>query len=210
MTKTVLLSLSLLSQTALLFLPPSRLLADDSSGLLNRGAGQTDIMDIYGPLPLPDSPPILFFVLAAGGAILLAGLLLLVLRRRRTARTSGPGPAETALHALQEARRAASDHGDTRRYADELCRILRRYIEASCRLRTTRMTSREFLARLSADRSVPASLVRMTGNLESFLALCDRVKFGGCMPAGETCEAMAQTVRSCIDSLSASSGREGG
>jgi hypothetical protein len=131
-----------------------------------------------GPVELPGGPVRPPFPWLRWSAGLAAALVALVLFLRR-ARPAPPGPApveappppgphERALERLAALRGRAS--GDAEPFYVEAADIMREYLGARFRLRAAEMTSEELVAALPH------------GQLETFLRICDLVKFAGARP----------------------------
>ena len=107
-----------------------------------------ELRDIYGPVPITETPPYLLIA----GIILLALLAAAVCYwffKKRTAPAPPPIPPwQRALQDLADARKLLNPERGLL-YMDRVSQILRSYIESRFAVQSTRQTTREFLQGLT-------------------------------------------------------------
>lgn len=142
---------------------------------------EEQLRDIHGPLQLPEEPDYTFLVI---GIVLLVVLLMAAVWyfRFRKEKVVLPAPDEIALAALMRARSLISSNKPLQ-YSTELSQILRRYIEARFRIKSTRQTTKEFFAGLT-DNPQHESILPEDHNerLKECLEECDMAKFARYTP----------------------------
>lgn len=162
-------------------------------------AAAGDIIDIYGPIVLPEPPPYYIF------AMLLLALIVAVIcyyfwrKRKQDKPLVLPDPAELALASLQRAELQLPKTGPLV-FASEASHILRSYIERSYNIGMTRQTTTEFFSDLNRNISTDQSpLASHVESLKQCLSLCDLVKFARFLPEGGAVKALANNVRTFIE-----------
>ncbi len=136
------------------------------------------LRDIHGPVPLAGQPP--WWVIGGIIAIVLVLFALVVLFLKRRQKTSAPLPApwETALAELAAARELQHQ---ALLYVERVSEILRRYIESRFAIRSTRQTTREFLAELGQSGG-HSPLAPFRQELQIWLEQADLAKFARLVP----------------------------
>ena len=138
-----------------------------------------ELHDIHGPVPITGHPP----YWAIGGTIavvlaILAALYFYLKKRRRPAPPVPLSAWETALAELAAAKKLQSQ---ALLYMEKASEILRRYIESRFAIRSTRQTTREFLAGLShTGQHNPLAPYRP--ELQACLEQADMAKFARLVP----------------------------
>lgn len=165
------------------------------------GQQQTDIYDIYGPLPLPDPIGWLPFVIA--GILLIAILSLLLFlfykRKKKSVIPSIP-PHVTALAELEKARKYLINN-QSLIYAERISEILRRYIEKRFTISSTRQTTSEFLYTIQRTVSGDGSaLLPFRDELSKCMLQCDLAKYAHKTTDIASMEEMENGVQRFIDS----------
>lgn len=157
-----------------------------------------DVIDIYGPIVLPNPPPYYLY------ALLLLALIAAVIcyyfwrKRQQDKPLVLPDPAELALASLQRAELQLPQTGPLV-FATEASQILRSYIEQTFSIGMTRQTTTEFFSNL--NRKISTDQGPLSSHVESLkqcLSLCDLVKFARFLPKGDAVKALANTVRTFI------------
>lgn len=150
-----------------------------------------ELRDIQGPVPLAGQLP----SWAIGGglaliAAILAGIYLYRKRRRKPAQAAAPTPWEAALAELAAAKKL---QGQGLLYMERVSEILRRYIESRFAIRSTRQTTREFLAGLGhAGEHSPLHPYRP--ELQACLEQADMAKFARLVPEPGNAAQMERAV----------------
>ncbi len=163
-----------------------------------------DIRDIKTPLSLPrDYRKIIIWTSLALALLVLLGVSFYIWRRHRAGkgilpqRVEPPRPAhETALAALS-ALRASSllAEGRVKEYYIELSEIIRRYIEGRYFITALELTSLELISDLRrAD--VEVENIEL---IQSFLEVCDLVKFAKLIPPPAQNEAVTQKAFDLVE-----------
>ncbi len=157
-----------------------------------------ELRDIHGPLPLTDMPP--YLVPAAVAFVLLLALAALIyfLKKRKNPVPPPVPPWETALSELAEARQFQNP-GQSLLYMEWAGQILRRYIESRFAIRSTRQTTREFLAGLH-DGGGDSPLAEYQTELGVCLEQADLAKFAHLVPDREHLIEMEAAVTAFIRS----------
>jgi hypothetical protein len=136
-----------------------------------------DIRPIRGAVEIPPPPqsPWPTILAVVGGVLALALLVALAiwLKRRAEARRI-PNLRQKAEKALENARKLMTPE-HSREYSIAVSDIVRSFIEGVFKLPSTRRTTEEFLAELSAGNIVDLGPYRQT--LDRFLHQCDIGKF---------------------------------
>lgn len=189
-----------------LTLMPPRQPADKTAQQQQTLQQSDELHDIHGPLPIAGQPP---YPAIAG--IVLAILLILAalffwLKRRSKPGPAAPHPWETALSELAAAKPLQSG-GQGLLYMERAGQVLRRYIESRFAIRSTRQTTREFLAGLSHAGN--SSLDDYRPELQVCLEQADMAKFAHRVPDLDNMVQMEQAVTDFVkktEPISAASG----
>lgn len=149
------------------------------------------LRDIHGPVPLAGQPP----YWAIGGAIalllaVLAAFFIYLKKRRRPKGVAPLAPWETALAELAAARELQHQ---ALLYVERVGEILRRYIESRFAIRSTRQTTREFLAGLSQSGG-DSPLAHYRQELQTCLEQADMAKFARLAPGPDHMAEMERAV----------------
>lgn len=166
------------------------------SGQPPQSQQNVELHDIHGPLPLTDTPP--YLVPAAITFVLLLALAALwyFLKKRKKPAPPPLPPWEMALIELAEARQFQNP-GQSLLYMERAGQILRRYIESRFAIRSTRQTTREFLAGLH-DGGGDSPLAAHRTELGVCLEQADLAKFAHLVPDREHLSAMEAAVTAFI------------
>ncbi|MBT8334122.1 MAG: hypothetical protein KJP19_06790 [Deltaproteobacteria bacterium] len=157
-----------------------------------------DVIDIYGPIVLPNPPP--YYVYALLLLALIAAFICYYFWKKRQQEKPLvlPDPAELALASLQRAELQLPETGPLV-FAAEASQILRSYIEQTFNIGMTRQTTTEFFSELNqkiiTDQGPLSSHVE---SLKQCLSLCDLVKFARFLPEGGAVKALGNNVRTFI------------
>lgn len=170
--------------------------------------GQRDILDIYGPVPLP--APVPYHLYVAG--LLLGALALFVLFRLRNRfkkqnviHIDHVGKALTALKQAEK----LHDSIDIRHYCNEVSCILKTFLEETSGQRITSRTTAEFITAISAGKSRETGQLsdhqtqNNTETLLQCLMVCDKAKFARFHPDSEEITALGAKARSFIEATAA-------
>ena len=155
-----------------------------------------DIIDIYGPLELPEPPPYLWYAAVAAAGISLALLIYLLRRRLKQKKETVADPTDTALAELNEAQALLPETG-VADYCNKVADILRSYVEQRSGCRITRQTTTESLQNLKYERQHVIGGEQLT-SLQNCFALCDRVKFARFTPDSEETELLGQLAHAFV------------
>ena len=196
--------------TALLFLPAvllhsTPLRASNAVPMSNmnqpsQAISAEDILDIYGPLPLPEPKPYLCYALFVLLFLMLVVGIWVSWRYYKNRKETNPvDPARTALSSLDSAERKLPVNGVVF-FADEVSQLLRSYIEARFHLPITSCTTNEFFRQLQLNPEADRYPV-ITGkdDLEASLELCDKIKFSRFLPESEAVRLLGERVRRFIE-----------
>lgn len=160
-----------------------------------------ELRDIHPPVLLPEAAD---YTMLIGGLIALCVVLAVLFwffRLRKKNDVLPPAHA-TALAALAEARSMMTTE-QAIEYAATLSDILRGYIEKRFAIQTTRQTTKEFFASLSANPNRTARLLENHhDSLKTCLDQCDMAKFARCTPDTESMENMETAVENFIKATS--------
>jgi len=162
------------------------------------GAGQVtaadDIRDIRGPLHIPD--PVNWLTYAIGACLALAAGVgaWRWFRRRKTLRAKRA--YELAFERLEQAR-ALMTPEMAEAFSVSVSSAVRAYIEDRFRVRVTRHTTEEFMARIQADPS--GELTAYSDLLHNFLIHCDLAKFARCLLTGAEMKEMHRSAWDFVD-----------
>ena len=155
-----------------------------------------ELHDIYGPVPIKEQPPYLLIAGSVCLLLLLAALLFWFLRKKG-AKTPPPIPPwERALLDLAEAKRLLSPERGLL-YMDRVSQILRSYIESRFAIKSTRQTTREFLAGLTGVGD-GSPLQTYKTELKDCLEQADMAKFAHHLPQLGNLEQMEVAVTTFI------------
>lgn len=165
--------------------------------------------DIYGPVQLPvmHGPffwPLIALLVVVAGALLFLGVVFW--RRRRKAGKPAEAAA-LALAALDELRGLMTP-SQSLVYATRLSEILRGYIESRFQIHSTRQTTKEFFAALTARTPAAPELAEYQSRLGRCLDQCDLAKFARYAPDIAEMELMGQAVREFIQTTELDSSRQ--
>ncbi len=155
----------------------------------------TDVLDIYGPILLPEPFNWLPYLSALLVILLFCIFFIVYLKKRKPSIAASAPPHETALAELVEARRYI-ENNQSLQYAQRISAILRTYIERRFHIRVTRQTTVEFL--LEAQRDQDSQLYRYKESLKKCLELCDLAKYARKATTRANMEDMEESVRSFI------------
>lgn len=149
-----------------------------------------ELRDIHGPVSIAGQPP----YWAIGGAVavlaILAALYFYLKKWRKPAPTPLPSPWETALAELAAAKELQNKG---LLYMEKASEILRRYIESRFAIRSTRQTTREFLAGLNhTGQHNPLAPYRP--ELQACLEQADMAKFARLVPDSGVLAQMERAV----------------
>ncbi len=165
------------------------------------------LRDIHPPLLLPEAADYTWFIVGFLLLLCIIGLATWFFRSRKR-NVSLPFADETALLDLAGARHLMTAE-QALQYATALSDILRRYIENRFRIQTSRQTTKEFFAGLTAHPTGTAKELEEYGDtLHSCLDQCDMAKFARCVPNLRTMEKMEEAVQDFIEATREK--REGG
>jgi hypothetical protein len=159
---------------------------------------QVELRDIHGPLPLADTPPYAMAAAIAFVVLLILAALWYFLKKRKKPVPPPVPPWEMALLELAEARQFQNP-GQSLLYMERAGQILRRYIESRFAIRSTRQTTREFLAGLH-DGGGDSPLAAHRAELGVCLEQADLAKFAHLAPDRERLKAMEAAVTAFIRS----------
>lgn len=176
-----------------LTLMPPRQPADKTANQPQTLQQSDELHDIHGPLPIVGQPPYLAIAGIILAILLIHAALLFWLKRRSKPGPAAPHPWETALCELAAAKPLQSA-GQGLLYMERAGQILRRYIESRFAIRSTRQTTREFLAGLSQAGN--SSLDDYRPELQVCLEQADMAKFAHRVPDLDN---MAQMERAVMD-----------
>ena len=165
-----------------------------------------DIIDIYGPVALPEPPPYLLYACLAAAGICLVILIYLLRRRLKQQKPSVPDPADTALAELSRARAMLAEAG-VAVYCSQVADILRGYVEQRSGCLITRQTTIESLQNLKHQRQQIIGGEQLR-SLQDCFALCDQVKFARFSPDSKETELLGQRAASFVSTTRA--GQAGG
>jgi hypothetical protein len=162
-------------------------------------ADVSQLRDIPGPEPLPESRSRWIPVLRWSGAalVLLAAIMFILQRRRRAGATPELPPHEWAAREL--ARLESMDlprHGQAERFHTLVSDTIRRYLELRFQLRAPRQTTAEFL---EAMRESPHLNAEQRTLLREFLERCDLAKFARAEYSDEECRVTTEMARGFVE-----------
>lgn len=161
-------------------------------------SGSLQLRDIHPPLLLPEAADYTRFIVGFLLLLFLIGVAVWFLRFRKK-KISLPFADETALLDLAGARHLMTVE-QALHYATTLSAILRRYIENRFRIQTSRQTTKEFFAGLTAHPGQTAMELENHGEtLHVCLDQCDLAKFARCVPDLRSMEKMEKAVQDFIE-----------
>ncbi len=166
------------------------------SGQSPQSQQNVELRDIHGPLPLADTPPYLVPAAIAFGVLRALAALWYFLKKRKKPAPPPIPPWEMALIELAEARQFQNP-GQSLLYMERAGQILRRYIESRFAIRSTRQTTREFLAGLH-NGGDDAPLAAYRTELGACLEQADLAKFAHLVPDREHLSEMETAVTAFI------------
>ncbi len=162
---------------------------------------EEQLRDIHGPLQLPEEPDYTFLIIGIALFTLLTAVAVWFFWLRKK-KVILPAPDEIALAALMRARSLISSNQPLQ-YSTELSLILRRYIEARLRIKSTRQTTKEFFAGLTDNPQHESILPEdHTERLKECLEECDMAKFARYAPDRSSMEKMESAVQYFVESTS--------
>jgi len=170
-----------------------------SAGTVPDSAPAEELLDIKGPVEIPDHNLTLLMSIAALLLVILI-ILLIILWRRRAGKHRAVQAHEQALQQLTKAKQLI-DNGDVAAFVTLIDQTLRGYIEQRFAISARRQTTREFISGLtSGKRTVPRLLADNSTNLQTWLEHCDLVKFARGSLDRETMENMLVNLRTFLES----------
>lgn len=169
---------------------------------------KVELRDIHGPLPLTDTLPYLMPAAVALVLLLALAALIYFLKKRKKPAPPPIPPWEMALAELAEARQYQNP-GQSLLYMERAGQILRRYIESRFAIRSTRQTTREFLAGLH-DGGGDSPLAEYRTELGLCLEQADLAKFAHLAPDREHLTEMEAAVTAFIRSTRPAPATTGG
>ncbi len=136
-----------------------------------------DILDIVGPVPIPEFPWMTLAIIA--GALLAVGAIIFaIMRLMRPAPPVVPSARARALERLRELR-ARIGAIDAYQLSIHVSDTLRDFLSATLRIPATRQTSPEFLGRLRETHAVADA---QRDRIAAFLERVDMTKFAHDIP----------------------------
>jgi hypothetical protein len=160
----------------------------------------SQLRDITGPEPMPETKSPWIPVLRWSGAALVTlaiALLLLEWRRRQAKAAPELPPHEWAVRELARLESMGlPQHGQAERFHTLASDTIRRYLELRFQLRAPRQTTAEFL---EAMREAPQLDVGQRTLLREFLERCDLAKFARAEYSEEECKGTADMARKFVD-----------
>lgn len=211
---TTCLATGLLAQTTSDFRAPESLAMQPSATASLPGAaadGQTDILDIYGPIELPEPVPYIryaVFALLAAGAIGCLTFFILHRQKRLRSRRNASDPADLALAELRRAALLRNKTGESGvfgsiTYCESVSQILRDYIEAVSSRRIVSQTSTECLDKLGRSRNqMPGLGNEQIDILKQCFRRCDMAKFAHAAPDLSETASLGEMAESFIAATS--------
>lgn len=170
--------------------------------LQNRAAAASippeELIDIYGPLPLPDPPNWLLYLACAAAALGLAALCIYLVRRKKTKGVMQISAQSKALAELDIARRYLEENNSIA-YSERASIILRRYIEQRFTISSTTQTTTEFLHSIRENTGQTwAELRSHRQSLKHLLDHFDLAKYAHKTAARELLQEMDASIRRFI------------
>lgn len=170
---------------------------------------EDDILDIRGPVPLPEKTNFPLIIAISLLALLLVVTLFYFLRKRFKRTPPPPTPGEIALMELQEAR-DLKEKGQALQYIERLSNIIRRYIEAQFHIGFTRQTTSEFLHSMATETGGSKKLLQPHRQmLQQCMEQCDMAKYAHNTPGDEGLEKMENSFHRFISTTSSPENRQG-
>ncbi|MEE4243396.1 MAG: DUF4381 family protein [Desulfopila sp.] len=163
-----------------------------------------DILDIYGPLPLPEPFNWPLYLAAVIGAVILAGLLFFYLKNRKKKEPPRIALHQAALADLQTARYYLETE-QSLLYAERVSEILRHYIEQRFAIHSTRQTTVEFLQSIhkenrdNGESSTTPALLPHRDSLRLCLEQCDLAKYAHKPASIRQMEEIEVSIRNFIE-----------
>jgi hypothetical protein len=162
-------------------------------------ARPSEEMEIEAPVPLPERNPML--LPAAGATLLLigGGLLFFFLQKKRRRPQMVFQPHETALLQIAQLEKLIGDE-NCAAFADLLDQTLRRYLEERFGIAASKQTASELINLLTEK---PEPLKAYSENLQTWLELCDLVKFAGTSLSQERMTELSTNLRTFVEATKA-------
>lgn len=164
------------------------------------GEGETDIRDVKPPVEMPARIPAWVWALAGLLALAAAALIWYLRRRkRRPAVPPPPAPADWPAEVEKIVRMGLVEKGAFKRYYTLLSEVARRYLEDRLEVEAMERTTFEVVRDLQATGLGEPEV----GDLASFLAEADLVKFARFRPPKPAALQAAETVRALMGRIDA-------
>ena len=150
-----------------------------------------ELRDIHGPVPITGQPP--YWAIGGTIAVVLAILAALYFYLKKKRQPAPPVPLSAWETALAELAAVKELQSQALLYMEKASEILRRYIESRFAIRSTRQTTREFLAGLShTGQHNPLAPYRP--ELQACLEQADMAKFARLVPDSAIVAQMERAV----------------
>ncbi|WP_417909700.1 hypothetical protein [Candidatus Electronema sp. PJ] len=157
-------------------------------------------MEIAAPVPLLERNSVLRPAVGAGLLLIGGGLLFFFLWKKRQKPQMALQPHETAYLLAQAQKQLEEDNCAA--FADLLAQTLRHYLEERFNLAASRQTARELISGIAAggeDAQEQALLQTYVEQLQTWLELCDAVKFAGASLSRERMAELTAHLRAFIE-----------
>lgn len=157
-----------------------------------------ELKDVKPPVGLPETPWLLIAAIVLGVVLVVLGVWFWLRRRKvQTAKIETKTPWDVAYERLQDLRRRdLFGQGKVQEHFIELSAIVRAYIEERFTIRAPEMTTEEFLDSVKNTSHVESKHKEI---LQSFLRLCDMVKFAQYGPSAQEAIHSFELVKRFID-----------
>ena len=173
---------------------------------------QQDILDIYGPVPLPAPVPYHLYLV---GSLLGVLALFVLFRLRNRFKKQNVIHIDHAQKALTELKQAEQlrDNIDIRHYCNEVSCILKTFMEEISGQRITSRTTAEFITAVRAVKSRETGQLsdhqaqNHTETLLQCLMVCDKAKFARFHPDSEEITALGAKARSVVEATLVNNGQ---
>jgi len=197
--------LSLLLPCSSLLILPAQVLANTARApeklsaqqMGNSTSGMTELHDIYGPIPLPET---VINYLLAGGAFLVAVFIIVAglvwIRSHKRAKDKTDDPADRALAEIAQAEASLAENG-SRSFLERISTILRRYLEERYQLAVSSRTTAEFFGSITQSGN-HCLFPEHADKLKQWLMLCDLAKFASYVPGREKSAELGSAARDFI------------
>lgn len=152
-------------------------------------------MEIEAPVPLPERNPVLLPAVGASLLLIGGGLLFFFLRKKRRQPQTALQPHETALFQIAQLEKLIGDKNRAA-FAELLDQTLRRYLEERFGIAASKQTASELIKLLI---ETPEPLKAHSENLQTWLELCDLVKFAGVSLGQERMAELAVHLRAFVE-----------